>query len=126
MNLSQREAVLQYVGQTYGTQPEYLWKNDADSAVLRRRDTCKWYGILMRVAADKLGQPGTEKLEILNVKSSPLLIGSLREELGFLPAYHMNKDHWVTILLDGSVPFAKIQDLLAWSYEQTGTGKRVT
>ncbi len=80
----------------------------------------------MRVAADKLGQPGTEKLEILNVKSSPLLIGSLREELGFLPAYHMNKDHWVTILLDGSVPFAKIQDLLAWSYEQTGTGKRVT
>ncbi len=47
------------------------------------------------------------------------MIGSLRLSKGFLPAYHMNKEHWITILLDGSVEREKIKQLIDLSYELT-------
>ena len=36
---------------------------------------------------------------------------------GFLPGYHMNKQHWITILLDGTVGKSKILDFLDMSYD---------
>lgn len=39
---------------------------------------------------------------------------------GILPAYHMNKEHWITILLDGTVSKEKICELIDISYELTG------
>ena len=54
---------------------------------------------------------------VLNVKCDPILIGSLRREPGFLPAYHMSKDSWISILLDGTVPDDRIMPLLSMSYD---------
>ena len=70
----------------------------------------------MRVARQRLGLAGEGALDVLNVKCDPILIGSLRAEPGFLPAYHMNKTTWVSILLDGSVPDERISFLLGLSY----------
>lgn len=39
----------------------------------------------------------------MNVKSSLLMIGPLLLEKELLPAYHTNKSHWASILLDGTV-----------------------
>lgn len=36
---------------------------------------------------------------------------------GFLPGYHMNKEHWITMLMDGTVSEAKILDFLDMSYD---------
>ena len=33
-----REEIFQYVKEQYGTEPEYLWKKDPDSAVLRHKN----------------------------------------------------------------------------------------
>lgn len=33
-----------------------------------------------------------------------------------VPGYHLNKRHWITVTLDGSVPDALLRDLLAGSY----------
>ena len=46
-------------------------------------------------------------------------MGSLRGKPGFCPAYHMNKDKWITILLDGSAEKEDITALLAMSYSMT-------
>lgn len=54
----------------------------------------------MEVGRDKLGLPGDGEVDILNVKSDPMLIGSYRTQKGFFPAYHMNKENWISILLD--------------------------
>ncbi|MDO5539675.1 MAG: MmcQ/YjbR family DNA-binding protein [Eubacteriales bacterium] len=43
--------------------------------------------------------------------------GSLRQVQGFLPGYHMNKNNWISILLDGTVGEIKILDFLDRSYE---------
>ena len=66
-----------------------------------------------------LGMDRDGNVEILNVKCDPLLIGSLRGQTGFRPAYHMNKDKWITALLDGSAGREDIEMLLSISYELT-------
>ena len=95
-----REEIFQYVKEQYGTEPEYLWKKDPDSAVLRHKNG-KWYAIIMAVEKKTLGL----------------------EEDGFLPGYHMNKRHWITILLDESVSEAKTLDFLDMSYDLIDSGK---
>ena len=51
----------------------------------------------MDVPKNKLGLQGEEMLEVVDFKCDPILIGTLREEPGFFPAYHMSKDSWITV-----------------------------
>lgn len=116
-----RENVFKWVLETYGTEPDYPWKDS--NAVLRHRKNNKWYGVVLQVAESKLGMPGDKIVDVLNIKCDPVLIGSLRQRNGFFPAYHMNKDSWISILLDGSVSAEEIGDLIELSYKLT-QGKR--
>ncbi|MDE7310934.1 MAG: MmcQ/YjbR family DNA-binding protein [Eubacterium sp.] len=85
-------------------------------AVLRHGDTRKWYALIMDVPKGRLGLSGNGSIDILNVKCDPVLSGSLRMEKGFLPAYHMHRENWITILLDGTVEKEKIFPLLEMSF----------
>ena len=54
----------------------------------------------------------------VNLKCDPDQAIELRERyMGIVPGYHMNKNHWITILLDGSVSEAKTLDFLDMSYD---------
>ncbi|MBQ8934987.1 MAG: MmcQ/YjbR family DNA-binding protein [Oscillospiraceae bacterium] len=114
-----REAVLRYAEDIYGTMPEYLWKRTPNYAVLRNRVNRKWYGAVMDLPRKTLGLTGEGIVDILDVKCSPVMIGSLLEQEGYLPAYHMNKNSWITVLLDGTVPMEQIISLLDLSYQLT-------
>lgn len=114
------KAILRFAKKTYGTQEEYLWARTPDAAVLRRPDNLKWYAVLMIVERRKVGLDGDGSIELLDLKADPLLIDALRTRPGFLPAYHMNKLHWVTIILDGTVPVEDIYELLRHSYDCAG------
>ena len=59
-----------------------------------------------------------------NVKSDPLLIGSLRGQDGYFPAYHMNKEKWLSIQLGKPELDDAIKDLLSLSHELTASKKR--
>ena len=63
--------------------------------MLRHNDNNKWYGVVLEVSADKTGLPEAGIIHVLNVKSDPLLIGSLRAQDGYFAAYHMNKEKWL-------------------------------
>ena len=53
-----------------------------------------------------------------NAKCDPERAISLREEYeDILPGYHMNKKHWNTILLNGTIPPQLIRELITHSYE---------
>ncbi len=73
----------------------------------------------MRIPSEKLGLAPDGTADILNVKCSPLETGSLRQKPGIFPAYHMNKTHWITILLDGTLPEPELFWLLDESYTLT-------
>ena len=60
----------------------------------------------------------------LNLKCDPVLAVELRERhSSVIPGYHMNKRHWITILLDESVSEAKTLDFLDMSYDLIDSGK---
>lgn len=111
-----RKEIFEYVKKQYGTIPEYLWSSSPDSAVLRHQNG-KWYAVIMNVEKSKLGLNGDGTVEIIDVKCDPEMTGMIIQTYGFLPGYHMNKQHWITILLDGTVGESKILDFLDMSYD---------
>lgn len=113
-----REEIFEYVKENFGSEPEYLWKKAPNYAVLRNRKNNKWYAIIMDISKEKLGAIGDEKIDIINIKCDPLLIGSLLKQQGFYKAYHMNKEHWITIdISDESISREEILDLINLSYD---------
>ena len=86
------------------------------------RQCCATWGIrngTVSSCASRRKSWGLRRTDILNVKCSPLETGSLRQKPGIFPAYHMNKTHWITILLDGTLPEPELFWLLDESYTLT-------
>ena len=107
-----KEQVLSYAKKTHKTTPDAPFSTAPTYFVLRHGDTRKWYALFMYVPRNRLGIDGDERVDILNIKCDPILSGSL-------PAYHMHRENWITILLDGTVDAEDIYPLLDMSYELT-------
>lgn len=106
--------VIDYVREKYGDEPEYLWEKYPDNAVWRRKATKKWYGALLTISRRKLGIPSDEIVEIIDLRGKPEALEALIDHARYYPGWHMNKKHWYTIILDGSVSsdeiFRRIDD----------------
>ena len=60
----------------------------------------------------------------INLKCDPVFALELRERYtSVIPGYHMNKKHWNTVRIDGSVPDREIYSWIDHSYDRV-TGKR--
>lgn len=114
-----KKELLKYIEEHYGAEPEYLWAKYPEYCIFRHASNRKWFALVLTVPGNKLGFPGDSMMDILDVKCGATLLGSLLETKGFLPAYHMNKSNWVTVLLDGSVPDDEIIGVLDISYSLT-------
>ncbi|HEY3985978.1 MmcQ/YjbR family DNA-binding protein [Cedecea sp.] len=113
-----RETLFAAVFEKYQVEPDYPWEKFKDYAVLRHRYKRKWFGVVLSISAAKLGLDSDRVVDILNVKVMPGAVGSLRMQPGILPAYHMNKEHWITLLLD-TVPEEEILGLIDESFGLT-------
>ncbi|MDE7230747.1 MAG: MmcQ/YjbR family DNA-binding protein [Oscillospiraceae bacterium] len=116
---SLRGEILKYVYERYGTLPEYPWDGSPDAAVLRHDVGGKWYGLLMNVPKSKFGFSDDEPVDVLNLKCDPVMSGSMRLNGGIFPAYHMNKQHWISVLLDGTADTELIKMLIDTSFDLT-------
>ena len=119
-----RDEVLAYAQDRYGAEPEYLWEKFPTGFVLRHQSNRKWFAVSMDVRRDRLGLPGEDVVYIMDVKCGPLLSGSYLGKPGVVPAYHMNKTHWLGVLLDGSAANETVTELLDLSYGQTKPRKK--
>ena len=113
----ERQELFTWAKETFGSEPDYPW--DDWNCALRHKHNNKWYALVMEISEKKLGLAGDRIIDVLNVKCDPLPIGSLRLKQGFYPAYHMNKDKWISIAMDGSVPSEEIKELVELSYQLT-------
>lgn len=73
----------------------------------------------MDIPRQNLGLAGEGEISAVNLKYDTRVIGSFREEPGIFSGWHMNKAHWVTVALDGTVEDGKIWFLVDMSYELT-------
>ncbi len=64
-----------------------------------------------------LSQLGADSLRV-SVKCEPELAEALREAYpAVIPGYHLNKRHWNTVIIDGSLPDQAIRDMIEDSYD---------
>lgn len=113
----QANELIRHVENVYGDHLEFLWEKFPENAVWRRKDTGKWYGALLTVSGKKLGLDTDEKLEIVDFRVIPEELERLIDHKNYFPGYHMNKKHWCTVILDGTVSMETICSRLAASYE---------
>lgn len=121
----ERGTLEKYILEKYGAEGESLWAKYPSYKAFRHRENKKWFALLMDVSEDKLGiEPPFNSepriLNILNVKCDFVLAGSFLTERGFYPAYHMNKNCWISIDM-AQVEEDKIKLLLDMSYKLTET-----
>lgn len=98
---------------------DYPWEDSPEYTVFRHADNRKWFALITQIKYSTFGVDRPGLVNIINLKSDPDLIEDLLHEPGILPAYHMNKRHWITILLDDSCPASQIQNLIDLSYRLT-------
>ena len=132
----------EYVAETYGVQPKYLWAKFPGAFVFRHRENRKWFCVGMEVERAKLGlsvkgsaaandeadrrdpassASGTPsgKVLLIDVKTGPIVGGSYLGQPGIVKAWHMNKNHWLGILLEGSASEQTVKELLDVSFCMT-------
>lgn len=114
-----KTAVLKYVLDKYGVQPDYPWDNLKDAGVLRHSENRKWFGLIMSVSRDKVGLKGGGTVDVLNLKCDPITGGSAKLNKGVIPAYHMSKSNWISVILDGSVDRELAEMLIDISFDLT-------
>ncbi|CAI6080628.1 MmcQ/YjbR family DNA-binding protein [Cohnella sp. JJ-181] len=62
---------------------------------------------------DERGDPPS-----VSLKCDPVLAESLRQQYeAVVPGYHLNKTHWNTVRLDGTVPDADLKAMVGHSYD---------
>lgn len=118
-----KQQFLEYCFNTYSTSPDYPFDEDFVTAVLRHMDNRKWYAIAMRVSRRKFGFDSDEVIDVVNSKLPTEMFGSFGAPDGVYPAYHMNKLHWISVLLPDA-PDDVVQFLVNVSFEATKAMKK--
>lgn len=110
------QSVIEYARNTYGDELEFLWEKFPKNAILRRRDNRKWYAALLTISKSKLGAFPDEEIEVLDLRAAPEAIPDMVDGKRVFAGYHMNKKHWITLPLDGTLPAEEICAMLDTSY----------
>ena len=112
-----KSSVIKYIDKKYTAVPEYLWRRYPTFCVFRHADNKKWFALIGTLPRGILKLAGDGDVGFINLKTdnTDFLLGVI----GILPAYHMNKTNWITVLLDGTLPLKNVQKLIDLSYELT-------
>lgn len=105
-----REEIIKYCLELPNTYEDYPFPNDTFSVTMKHVSNQKWFALIMKV----------EGKLYLNVKTDPEYSELLRNTYDYImPAYHMNKEHWNTIIIDEKVDGELVKELMEQSYELT-------
>ena len=120
-----RQTAFDYIRKKYKVMPEYPWQRYDENAVFRHADNRKWFALVMDVQRDKLGLSGADFVDVMNLKIDDMFFRDMIiRENGIMPAYHMNKLHWITVLLDGTVSEERVKELIDMSFMSTASAKK--
>ena len=117
MNRSQFEI---YITDNYGVLPESPWVKTPEFRVFRHEKNKKWFALTMNIPYSKLGLNKEGTADVVNLKCDPIMAGTVKDGQTVFSAYHMNKEKWITVLLDGSADRETLLILLAISFDLTG------
>lgn len=105
-----------YIDGLYDVQPEKIFKNDDTSIVFRHHLNKKWFGLIMKIKANKLGLERDDEVFVFNLKLDPMVARSSVDGHHVFESYHMNKTHWISFLIDEKTDEEKLHLFIDMSY----------
>lgn len=110
----------------FGETVEFPWEKYPGNGTVKCGENGKWYAAVLTVARGKLdtasgsakagrsaADPDPEEIvEVINLKADPDEIPVLSQEAGICRAWHMNKKHWISVLLDDTAADARVMELV--------------
>ena len=112
-----KDDFIAWIKSKFGAEPDYPWPDDAPYSFVFRCPNEKWFALVMRIKYRQLGFTGDDYVWVVNMKADQDSIPNLVDHKSSFPAWHMNKKHWITILLTAVTDFNKLCDLTEKSYE---------
>ena len=116
LNSNMKLRLMEYCERKFGTEPEAPWEDSPDAYTFKTAKRNKWYALFMTIPYKSLGLVAKGTLDVVNIKLPPEKVLDLIDRVHFYPAYHMNKKHWITIVIDKEVDEPLVQQLLEESY----------
>ena len=109
--------IIDYCNDKYGENHVNPFKKHPDILAFVNEKN-KWYALMSNVEYNKLNKTSNiiTKVKILNVKYPTDNISDIIDNQNIFPAYHMNKKHWISIVLDKNIKLEMIKELIDISY----------
>ena len=105
-----KEEIIKYCLTLPDTYKDCPFHEDFASVTMKHCKSKKWFALIMEVKGELY----------LNVKTDPNYSDILRNTYSYIiPAYHMNKEHWNTIIVSRNVDVDLVRELIEQSYELT-------
>lgn len=111
-----KEDYIAWIKSKFGAAPDYPWPDDAPNSFVFRCPNEKWFALVMKIKYRQLGLTGDENVWVVNMKAEQDAIPNLIDHKSIFPAWHMNKKHWITILLTAATDFKKLCELTEKSF----------
>ena len=106
------------IKEKYNVKSEFLWESDPGFGVFRNPKTNKWFGIIMNIPKNKIIGNDNKEIEVLNVMLKDKINDYINNK-GIYKAYHMNKNNWISIILDETLKDEEIMNLINISYDNS-------
>ena len=118
MEESQVNLIIAQIRDEYGAEPEFLWPERYPTyCIFRHGGNKKWFALIGRIEWKSLGRDGKELVDIINLKfDNGQALDFAENTPRVYPAYHMNKRHWITIALDGTLSNKMVMELVKKSF----------
>lgn len=118
-----KDDYISWIKNQFGAEPDFPWPDTPDYCVFRCQNE-KWFALVMRLKYKQLGLTGDENVWVVNMKADQAEIPNLIDHKSIFPAWHMNKKHWITVLLTAVTDFEKLCELTLKSYELVSKSKK--
>ena len=113
----QEKEIISYVNKKYNDDLEFLWDKFPTYAVLRNKINNKWYAVILKINENKLIANTNNLITIIDLRCDNKKINEIVDNKNIFKGYHMNKNNWITIKLDGSIPTKEIIKMIDESYK---------
>lgn len=111
-----KQSIIKYSLSLPNTYEDYPFPDDRISLVMKHKENNKWFALITEVKGEIY----------LNVKTDPNYSDILRNAYNYIiPAYHMNKEHWNTIIVSRNVDETIVKELIKQSYDLTLNCKNI-
>lgn len=119
-----KEETIQFILDRYGIAPDYPFAAAPDTVCFRHPRNKKWFALLLGCLPKScLGLRMDGQAPVINLKCDPLLIPSLIDGEKIFRAYHMSKEHWISVLLDSPITLEELAFLTDISYHLVGNSR---